>query len=316
MPSTAEAFQNLTAAGSTEMNDEQEEMQKFMHNNETAVYTWLKSLPEKPIAFPKIYGSFDLSTETPMILMEEVKGDLMKVENGFTEEQLFSIAHELARFHAFCFTNDSWKNIEFYAMDFAKFDKFEAIMKQITAGLKATMPGFWTCLDPLFEKTTTRQNWELGLISEDNPHRIVAHGDLWSPQIIWRDGKIATILDWQVSHLGSLIEDISRVLATCTTTELRRKLQSRVFDSYYEKLTEELLKREHKVPFARGFLDDEFKRILPFTLTQTLFACAIWANSNVLKKGDSDDQKRQMEIFSRTRAFFDDSNKLLGWTNN
>lgn len=118
MPSTAEAFQNLSAAGSSEMNGEQEEMQQFMHNNETAIYAWLKTrkhflmnklfaylrwekniyletwclvkilVPEKPVAYPIIYGAFNLTTETPMILMEEVKGGLVKVEDGFTEIQV------------------------------------------------------------------------------------------------------------------------------------------------------------------------------------------------------------------------------------
>ncbi|CAJ0573210.1 unnamed protein product, partial [Mesorhabditis spiculigera] len=316
MPSSSQAIQNLSSAtGSDDMAAYTEKIQRIMHNNEVGAYTWLSSVSPSPIPHPQIYAAHNLATPTPIIVMEELEGNLEVLQHGFDEAQLFEITETLARFHAHCLADGSWKEAEFEPMEFGKMSTFGDMIKQLADGLRKGKPGFWECLDPLFEHTDILENYQLGLMERDSPHQILAHGDLWCPQIIWADDgrTIRGILDWQIAHPGSMMEDISRVLATCTKTELRRRLQPKLFDRYYEVLKEECEKNNVTPGFGRDFLDSEFKRMLPYTLPQTLFACGIWANSNVLKRSDADDDARVSEIFARTRAFFEDANKVLGW---
>lgn len=37
------------------------------------------------------------------------------------------------------------------------------------------------------------------------PSSVLVHGDMWSPQFLWRRDKLAAIVDWQISHRGSFV---------------------------------------------------------------------------------------------------------------
>lgn len=34
---------------------------------------------------------------------------------------------------------------------------------------------------------------------------VLVHGDMWSPQFLWRGGKLAAIVDWQLAHAGNFV---------------------------------------------------------------------------------------------------------------
>uniref|UniRef100_A0A1I7XIA9 CHK domain-containing protein n=1 Tax=Heterorhabditis bacteriophora TaxID=37862 RepID=A0A1I7XIA9_HETBA len=85
---------------------------------------------------------------------------------------------------------------------------------------------------------------------------VLCHGDLWAPQILWRnDVNIGGIIDWQTVHCGSPVEDILHILSTCTSVKNRRELLGPLLDYYHTKMTETLEAKGHKMPFTREYLN-------------------------------------------------------------
>lgn len=81
---------------------------------------------------------------------------------------------------------------------------------------------------------------------------VVVHGDMWTANFLWRGDSLAAIVDWQLTHPGGPVEDLLRVLSTCTTAGIRRKLTKSLINHYYNLL---LSKNDGKLPFTREQLD-------------------------------------------------------------
>uniref|UniRef100_A0A0N4VKT1 CHK domain-containing protein n=1 Tax=Enterobius vermicularis TaxID=51028 RepID=A0A0N4VKT1_ENTVE len=69
---------------------------------------------------------------------------------------------------------------------------------------------------------------------------VLAHGDLWSANILWHnvegERKIRFIVDWQLVHRGCIAEDILRYIFCATSVTDRRQHFDHLFQYYYEEL--------------------------------------------------------------------------------
>ncbi|RCN49832.1 hypothetical protein ANCCAN_04075 [Ancylostoma caninum] len=140
---------------------------------------------------------------------------------------------------------------------------------------------------------------------------VLAHGDLWTAQVLWRDeNTIAGIVDWQFVHRASPVEDILRVLALCTSTANRRKLLHPLLDHYYEKMKEQL---GADMPFSREYLDDELKFVAPWCCMWTVADAALFINSNMVIRNGKVCSERVNEIVRRCVSFVEDVIKLCEW---
>ncbi|VDM73976.1 unnamed protein product [Strongylus vulgaris] len=73
---------------------------------------------------------------------------------------------------------------------------------------------------------------------------------------MWRDDvTIGGIVDWQMVHRGSPVEDLLRVLSTSTSVANRRKLLHPLLDFYYNRL-KSLVGAD--MPFTREYLNVSF----------------------------------------------------------
>ena len=59
------------------------------------------------------------------------------------------------------------------------------------------------------------------------PRRTLLHGDYWPGNVLWREGKIVALLDWEDAALGDPLSDV-----TCGRLELRYILGSTGADSF------------------------------------------------------------------------------------
>ncbi|KHJ75808.1 hypothetical protein OESDEN_24575 [Oesophagostomum dentatum] len=89
---------------------------------------------------------------------------------------------------------------------------------------------------------------------------VLVHGDLWAPNILWKDDlTIAGIVDWQLAHLGSPVEDLLHVLSTCASVNSRRNLLHPLLDYCYDIMKKQL--GADNMPFSREHLNKRGREI-------------------------------------------------------
>ncbi|CAB3398071.1 unnamed protein product [Caenorhabditis bovis] len=301
-----------SATGNTGVSNETMLMETFMHNTECAYYN-LFANEEKPLKIPTIYATEDSrtgATPIPVIVMELYENcKIYDICQGFNESQLYKIVDELVKLHIYSLTTTKWKLIK--ADPFLKetAPMFFETVKSISNNLSQQPE-----LDVLkvFNRNTFEKNPQIMSTFSDvyeNGERtaVIAHGDLWAPQILWdQNDDIAGIVDWQIAHHGSPLEDFLRVMSTCTTVENRKKLTKPLLDYYHEQLSKGLEAKGVKIPYTREELDEEYKYTMIHVGAMTIFANGFWANSPVLQTDGKPDPEKIAESFGRCRSFIED----------
>ncbi|KHJ83779.1 hypothetical protein OESDEN_16518, partial [Oesophagostomum dentatum] len=188
--------------------------------------------------------------------------------------------------------------------------QFHAICQNLVAGFPEL-----SCIKTFLANTVEKDpHFLVSLIKQCSKNErlsVLVHGDLWAPNIIWKDETtVAGIIDWQVVHQGSPVEDFLRVLCTSTSVENRRDLLHPLLDHYYSTLKKEL--HEKDVPFSREYLSDELKYIAPYCCMMDIFATGFWINSDVVRNGGSYESRKD-ELIHRCKCFVEDVIVLCGW---
>ncbi|TKR66993.1 hypothetical protein L596_023210 [Steinernema carpocapsae] len=235
-----------------------------LHNNERAFYDQYA----KHVSFPtpKIYatGEWVINKVQGFILMESMigRGANACMYGGLSKTQLFVVAKQIAHFqHSFLTTEDrTWMK---------RFDLEEKFEDQ--GIVEFTIPMFDKLIEmkpdifkkkikPFYEASKNckfqlycmiKAAKELGIPS------VLAHGDLWSNNIMWKldmDGnitnEIAAIIDYQIIHTGSITTDLARILVCCTDADVRRMITYDVLAFYYKCLKEFFHENGKEVPFS------------------------------------------------------------------
>ncbi|KFD55664.1 hypothetical protein M513_03412 [Trichuris suis] len=73
---------------------------------------------------------------------------------------------------------------------------------------------------------------------------VFVHGDFWASNILFEmdsktnsvSDRIAGIVDWQMSHQGSFVEDLSRLYSFNVDSEVRHSTMEEVFRRYFDKM--------------------------------------------------------------------------------
>ncbi|CAI5452801.1 unnamed protein product [Caenorhabditis angaria] len=284
--------------------------EQFMHNTECDYYRVLSAANEKHIKIPKIYALEDTinkTTEVPVIVMEMFENcHLYDLIQGFSENQLFKLVDEIVALHVFSLTTEEWKKIKPDANIEKIMVEFHAVMHTITDKLSDS-PGMEIL--KVYSRNTFEKNPHF--LAENgqqylngNRLAVIAHGDMWAPQILWDSQEnIAGIIDWQIAHPGSPMEDLQHLLSTCTTVENRKRLTKPLIDHYYQKLSAGLEAKGVKVPWTREQIDEEYKFQLVASSAFTIFANGFWANSPILQTDGKPDIARITESFARCQSF-------------
>ncbi|GMT22281.1 hypothetical protein PFISCL1PPCAC_13578, partial [Pristionchus fissidentatus] len=110
---------------------------------------------------------------------------------------------------------------------------------------------------------------------------VLVHGDMWSPQFLWKNDDLLSLVDWQLAHIGSLTEDLHRLLSLCISVEMKERVTAPLLRYYYNQLTATMKAKNTEVPFTFDYLQKDYRETLPLTACMSLFALSLWSNSPV-----------------------------------
>ncbi|CAJ0586932.1 unnamed protein product, partial [Mesorhabditis spiculigera] len=97
--------------------------------------------------------------------------------------------------------------------------------------------------------------------------KILVHGDMWPGNIIWdKDAKgdyhVRHLIDWQVVHLGTPLEDLLRILSSAVTPENYKDHRDSYLEHFYDTLKHEAPACE--LPWASlSELIEQYEKFVP-----------------------------------------------------
>ncbi|VDL81708.1 unnamed protein product [Nippostrongylus brasiliensis] len=291
---------------------------EMMHEVEAETYAELQKERPEGLRIPHYYGYLPFSSSTPCILMEDVHpGKVYDLVSGFDDAQLYKIVDQLVALHVFCFTHDGWDKIG-VAMtgENPAYQEFMLMMEMLNKNLICEYPALKPGLTLLQENLLKNYSWHRDHIYRyRNPAalRTFVHGDLWTANIIWRNGDIAAIIDWTLCRPGALTEDLQRMLAACCTVERRQRMTKPLVEYYYDQVKTKMEGKSMPMPFTFADLQDDYNSTLPFICGQTMFSVAFWLRTNVVRKGGKNDSARVDEMIKRLHSFVDETVQSQKW---
>ncbi|GMS89451.1 hypothetical protein PENTCL1PPCAC_11626 [Pristionchus entomophagus] len=186
------------------------------------------------------------------------------------------------------------------------------------------------CLEKVQKNILKNGDWFKGMYDKykSHPLAVLVHGDMWAPQFLWRGDTLAAIIDWQLTHAGSVVslylptihpsimtqmEDFLRLVPLGVSPSIRSRITPTLLQYYYTQLSSKLADKGVKTPFSFEQMMDEYKSSLPYAAGMAIFAFSMWSNSPVLKSGKSDDDARIAEMFSRMTSILEECVEACGW---
>ncbi|KAF8380995.1 hypothetical protein PRIPAC_70137 [Pristionchus pacificus] len=307
-----ESREQMKKVGDTSVNA----MSQLMHDTEAKTYALFRD-SVAPFKMPLCYHSSLIGSDQPVILMEDIKGaSINDVVDGFREKQLYSIVDEIVKIHAYSFENEQWRSIRTHK-DPEMIAGYSIMLSSFSSSLTQKFPDYAEDLNMLTKHCISDPEWWIKYENTfDNRDMIsvLVHGDMWSPQFLWKGDQLQSIVDWQLVHPGSLTEDLLHVLSLCIPVEMRERLTKPLLNYYYEKISELMEEKNKKVPFSKEYLEKDYMETLPVTACIGLFALSMWSNSPVLRSGTSLDHFRISEMEKRVLSIVSHCVQQCKWT--
>ncbi|CAJ0925337.1 unnamed protein product, partial [Mesorhabditis belari] len=304
-----------SAENGHEMDDYGGDVITMMHNCETSVYNCLSKYPEFRLSIPFLYSALDVSTGTPIIVMEDLeKAITFDVAEGFNEKQLFAIVDELVKLHALSYKYDEVKNCGIKESTLTHMEQFQKLVLGVAEQLYKQNPEYLASVDVLIRNHLTK-DWFQDLFEaiKSDPNTVLCHGDLWSPQILWKAEKIAAIVDWALCKEGPVTVDLMHVLSMSVPVKLRHESFEKLRDYYLAQLKTKMESIGLESPITKETFQESYKRMLPYTAAMGVFSAGMWSNSPVLKRGKDDDDARIKEIMHRCKEIVEETVKAYDW---
>uniref|UniRef100_A0A915CDY8 CHK kinase-like domain-containing protein n=2 Tax=Parascaris univalens TaxID=6257 RepID=A0A915CDY8_PARUN len=287
---------------------------KIFHRTESKIYELFEQLESPPVPTPRVYfnrnSSGTWNDEFSVLVMEDLgKYSTVDIVVGFNDMQMYAIVDAIVDLHVYSFTHNGWESVGFSLQELKETESIATILGALADRLKQRSPYHFGKIDMLME-LLGKDDWsERYLISCHSGEILcaLAHGDLWSENIMWEGNTLRAIIDWQLAHCGSITEDIMRVLSTCVSVTSRKRLTKPLLSYYYTKLKNKMADCGKTLPFTFADVEDSYRSTLLYTAAMTIFAAAVWSNSAVLKDGSANETQRINEIFDRTKSIIEEA---------
>ncbi|PAV80368.1 hypothetical protein WR25_20649 [Diploscapter pachys] len=204
------------------------EFQKTIHHTEIDVYEMFERHRGNytQVSVPTYYGSCPIDSPHPVILMDYIDNSTTKdLVDGFSEDELLKICDEIAALHVYSFETEEWKTVGKEHRD-AMPQEMQESMDAMFRGMIGSLRGrnrkeLTRCVELIEDHIFKRPDWiELDFMKYDKNQEgaVFNHCDLWSPQILWRNGEISGIVDWAMVRPHSLNDYIDSLTYICITT--------------------------------------------------------------------------------------------------
>jgi hypothetical protein len=326
LPALEDLMSKLTAGNETDAPgttfDEMVEFTTFGHTAECEAYRIFGDQP--PIPLPIIYAATKChANEMGAIVMEDLSdrssiiGDPLSV---LSLDQLNAAVDAMATWHAWCLTtNVPWQQ-HFEAADSGRrkemFTNWFGMMKGVFERTKQKYPNVFTALDEgLAQKPFDMDEFTRVL----NKHRaimpdLIVHGDFYANNLMYETykdekgkvvvgSKLISIIDWALTHSGSPMEDLGRLLSLSVDTETRRRHTNDVLRRYYDKLIEKAGKEKVKATFEQivEIYEDDL------VMAGVFFVLMLdWLQNLFVREVGEEGERRRKILFERCLGVYED----------
>uniref|UniRef100_A0A0N5BLS6 CHK domain-containing protein n=1 Tax=Strongyloides papillosus TaxID=174720 RepID=A0A0N5BLS6_STREA len=239
------------------------------HNKECHFYNDIAS-KIKDLKYPKCYGSKDLiaGKQTGVLIMEFLGSDSVTVPfyRSLNIYQTKSVLDEAFKLQEYSLLNQgdltkiNWEQP--FSEDIMK--SFSDLLRKGMPTLKKYIPKeMWSEIEDDLNKMASNyikimKHVFIELPKSNDNVNVISHGDMWTNNFMFKvdsngdcSNNLSAVFDWQTVFKGTTGHDISRILAICAPTDVRREIEKDYLPVFYERLKNSLIKngKEIKISF-------------------------------------------------------------------
>ncbi|GMR43226.1 hypothetical protein PMAYCL1PPCAC_13421, partial [Pristionchus mayeri] len=286
---------------------------KEIHNSEVGVYKVLTQF-EGDLKVPKCFYSVPFSEENKLagsIALECFdQARVYHLHECMSVAQIKQIARALGKIQASSvkygveketsLDRDTWKEfwprfrIEIYTQCVKQIKEVDVAVHE---SLEAVLP-----LVPLYFGT----NLASTIHKQIGCGRVLVNGDHWSANVLFdQNGDLASIIDWQLSHLGVGVEDLLRISLSAMSSTDRRAHSSELIDEMYDSMEQHL--GGAKAPYTREQLFEMYDLLFPhaaFFFAPVL--TPIFVGTLLAAPNEEERLKRKEVVIDKIRGIYED----------
>ncbi|CAD5226764.1 unnamed protein product [Bursaphelenchus xylophilus] len=238
----------------------------FFHNQEIFVY---RNIAPKMdfIRFPKMLSAKESDVRTGQhgyILLEDLGdfGKTNKVIEGMDFQKCANVVTSLAQFHAYSHVLNRKENI-FEKMKCAV-PSIDLIPFDLFIRLVSFDRSFFQCEEVIRKWMKDYKSMPQNVHLKYGYPAVLAHGDLWTDNILLHGDKVVSILDWQCSHISTGLNDLAKFLFVSARSDVFRDHIHDLFIIYHNTFHQTLTKNGCSFSFTLDQQVEMFKYQAPF----------------------------------------------------
>uniref|UniRef100_A0A0N5AYR0 CHK domain-containing protein n=1 Tax=Syphacia muris TaxID=451379 RepID=A0A0N5AYR0_9BILA len=323
VPCVDKFIEKLQNAGQQiDENDEVNNETFYFHNLECSFYSISSQINDVPL--PKILAfKKSIAISSPGgILMEDLskRTASLKIYDTFNIEKILNLTACLAHLHSSSLllkpeTLKSFNLRNRFFEDCASFNpKFAEKTFKFFPHLRKHYAQFYK----IIRSREFAEYSVVGISKELGTPDVLVHGDLFCNNILWKLDKngccsndIGAIIDWQLTHAGSIMEDLTKILIVSASIETRHYAETIVFDKYMEVITDDLNKFEKPIPFTKQQLEKAYRLSFINQVFFLLFGISFFIPENLFHSTSQTIQKKLDELACRAEHAMIDASYIL-----
>ncbi|KAI1718990.1 ecdysteroid kinase domain-containing protein [Ditylenchus destructor] len=248
------------------------------HNSEVRFYNKISLLMNEVKILPIIYAAREApdidNMEVGFILMEDIVNvKMVDIATGLTKEQVESAIRVFASFHALSLTFPDEVLNQFYFSKFGYFDDDEIHLSERLCQLPTDY--FRNNKEALLKFIKVHNRVKTDVHSRLGIRPMLIHGDAWSNNVFYdlkAQSKVHAIIDWQLVHPSTGVNDILRFVYNGVTSDMRTHYMDTWIKLYFDVLQKEAKERgvESQAKYSPELMAEMLHEQKPFEIMFSL----------------------------------------------